>query len=67
MNEDKILHAFPFYEIETALMKAIYISRWTENKEALYAVLTPEEAEQIVKDIFMELNKIGYEIRKTKK
>lgn len=50
--------------IELALLEAIWISRWTPNKQALYAVLTTEEAEQIVKDIFVELNKIGYEIRK---
>ncbi len=50
--------------IETALMEAIYISRWNEDKTALYAVLTPEETEQMVKDIFSELDYVGYEIRK---
>jgi len=48
--------------IEFALYEAIYISRYTENKEGVYAVLQVEEAEQMVKDIFEELNKIGYEI-----
>ena len=50
--------------IELALLEAIWTMRWTENKEALYAVLEVEEAPQIVKDIFIELDKIGYEIRK---
>lgn len=53
-----------FENIELALMEAVYISRWTVSKAALYAVLTPEETQQIVKDIFIELDKIGYEIRK---
>jgi hypothetical protein len=53
-----------FENIEFALMEAVYISRWTASKSALYAVLTPEETQQIVKDIFIELDKIGYEIRK---
>ena len=51
-------------EIESALMEAIYILRWTENKKALYAVLTIEETKKMVKDIFTELDNIGYEIRK---
>ena len=51
-------------KIETALLEAIYISRWTENQEALISVLTPEEAMKIVANIFEELDNIGYEIRK---
>jgi len=50
--------------IELALLEAVYISRWTPNGQAIYAVLTPEEAQQVVKDIFIELDKIGYEIKK---
>lgn len=50
--------------IESALMEAIYISRWNEDKTALFAVLTPEETEQMLKDIFTELDYVGYEIRK---
>jgi SHS2 domain-containing protein len=50
--------------IELALLEAIWTMRWTENKEAMYAVLTVEEAQQIMKDIFIELDKIGYEIKK---
>lgn len=51
-------------KIENALTEAIYISRWTANKEALIAVLTPDETEQVVKNIFIELNRIGFEIKK---
>jgi len=50
--------------IELALLEAIWISRWTTNGQALVAVLEVEEAQQIVKDIFFELDKIGYEIKK---
>ena len=50
--------------IEIALLEAIWTMRWTTNKEAMYAVLEVEEAQQIVKDIFIELDKIGYEIKK---
>lgn len=50
--------------IELALLEAIWISRWTTNKQALVAILEPEEAQKIVKDIFVELDKIGYEIKK---
>lgn len=50
--------------VELALLDAIWTMRWTENKQAMYAVLTVEEAQQIVKDIFIELDKIGYEIKK---
>lgn len=50
--------------IEIALLEAIWTMRFSENKKSMYAVLTVEEAQQIVKDIFIELDKIGYEIRK---
>jgi hypothetical protein len=51
-------------EIEDALLNAIWIMRWTENNEAMYAPLEPMEADQIVKDIFIELDKAGYQITK---
>lgn len=51
-------------KISDALLEAVWTMRWTENKQALYAVLEPEEAMKIVKDIFIELDKIGYEIKK---
>lgn len=50
--------------IENALLEAVWINRWTENKEALYAVLKTEEAFQIVQNIYDELDKIGYKIVK---
>ena len=66
MNKDKIeVHSNTEQEnIELALLEAVWVTRWTKNKQALIAVLEPEEAEQIVKDIFIELDKIGYEIKK---
>jgi len=51
-------------EVENTLLEAVWISRWTDNKQALYAVLDSDEAFKIVRDIFTELDKIGYEIRK---
>lgn len=51
-------------KIKNALLDAVWTMRWTENKQALYAVLEPEEALKIVDDIFIELDNIGYEIRK---
>lgn len=54
-------------KVVIALLEAIWISRWNKNKTALSAVLEPEEAEKIVDDIFIELKKIGYEIRKIEK
>jgi len=51
-------------DIELALLEAIWTMRWTENKESLYSVLSVEEAQKIVKDIFIELDKSGYKIIK---
>ena len=51
-------------EIRNIILEAIWISRWTENKEALIAVLTPEEAEEIVNDILVKLSDSGYQITK---
>jgi hypothetical protein len=48
--------------IRNALMKAIWIMRWTDNKEGLKAVLEAEEAEKMCKDIVKELDKAGYKI-----
>jgi hypothetical protein len=50
-------------KIENALLEAVWVSRWN-GPDALVAVLDPGEAIQIVADIFKELDKIGYEIRK---
>jgi len=49
-------------KIENALYEAVSVSRWTKNKEGLYVVLQHEEIEQAVKDIFDNLDKLGYEI-----
>lgn len=51
-------------KVVVALLNAVWVSRWNKNKTALTAVLTTEEAELIVDDIFLELEKIGYEIRR---
>jgi hypothetical protein len=65
-NENKIeIHSENEYEnIELALLEAIWISRWSENGQALVAVLEPDEAQEIVDNIFKELDKIGYKITK---
>lgn len=49
--------------IETALLEAVWISRWAQNG-GLSAVLSDGEAHHIVDNIFEELEKIGYEIKK---
>lgn len=52
-------------EIQDALLKAIWIMRWTdENKHGMYAVLKVDEAMEMVKDIHKELDKAGYKIVK---
>ena len=50
--------------IQTALLEAVWISRWSQNNQGLAAVLTESEAQHIVDNIFDELEKIGYEIKK---
>jgi hypothetical protein len=50
--------------IQTALLEAVWISRWTQSGQGLSAVLTESEAQHIVDNIFDELEKIGYEIKK---
>lgn len=47
-----------------ALQESVYISRWSDNKESLSAVLTPDETRDIVNNIFKELDNAGYEIVK---
>lgn len=47
-------------ELFLALMEAIWIMRWTDNKEALYAVLEVEEAQEMAVNILKELDKAGY-------
>jgi len=55
MNEREI--------IETALLEAVWISRWAKSG-GLAAVLSDGEVHHIVDNIFEELEKIGYEIKK---
>jgi hypothetical protein len=50
--------------IRKAILEAIWIMRWNENKTSLSAVLKEEEVEQMCKDIIEELDKAGYEIVK---
>ena len=50
--------------IETALLEAVWISRWTQSGQGLVAALSDGEAHHIVDNIFEELDKIGYEIKK---
>jgi len=50
--------------IETALLEAVWISRWSQNGQGLSAALSESEASHIVNNIFEELDKIGYEIKK---
>jgi len=50
-------------EVEEALLEAIWVMRWNKEKTSMHSVLTPEEAQQMVADIFEELDKAGYEIK----
>jgi len=54
-------------KVEVALLEAVWIMRWNKTKTAMTAVLEPEEAMGIVKDIHKQLHAIGYEIRKKPK
>lgn len=49
-------------DIDSALLDAIWIMRWNENKTAMSAVLTVEEAYNICKNIIKELDDAGYKI-----
>lgn len=52
-------------KLHNILLESVWISRWTDNNmNSLYAVLTPEEAEQIVKDILIDLDNNGFKIVK---
>jgi predicted metal-dependent RNase len=50
--------------IRVALLKAIFITRWNEEYKMSINVLEPNEVEDILENIFIELDKIGYEIKK---
>lgn len=52
-------------KIHNLLLETVWISRWTdEKKNSLYAVLTTEEAKQMVKDILNDLDNKGFKIVK---
>lgn len=51
-------------EITSALIEAIWLMRWSDNKESMHAVLTTKEAELMVENIHKELDKSGYQIVK---
>lgn len=51
-------------DLDETLLKAIWISRWNEDKTALTAVLTPDEAMKMCQDIREKLDKAGYNIIK---
>ena len=52
-------------ESQDALLKAIWIMRWTdEDKQSMYAVLKVDEAMEMVEEIHKELDKAGYKIVK---
>jgi hypothetical protein len=62
---EKLLSDDDKEELFNLLLECIWVSRWTdEKKESLYAVLTPEEAENIVNDILKELDNKGFKIIK---
>lgn len=54
------------YKIQTALLEAVWITRWNKDRTALSAVITVMEAKTICKDIIKELDEAGYEIVKKK-
>ncbi|MPQ45542.1 hypothetical protein GCQ56_00860 [Marinifilum sp. N1E240] len=51
-------------KLELALLEAIYIMRWNKDKTSLTAVLTPEECDKIIKSIYENIEKEGYQIVK---
>jgi len=55
---------FDVWDLENALLEAIWITRWNKEKTALSAVLTVEEATKMCKDILFELDKAGFKIVK---
>ncbi len=50
------------FNLEIALLEAIWLMRWNEDKTALTAVLSEEECQQMCKDIVTELDKAGFKI-----
>ena len=46
------------------MMEAVWLMRWSKNRESLHSVLKIREAEKICVDLIFELNKAGYKIVK---
>ena len=53
-------------KIECILLEAVWVTRWI-SEDCIAAVLEPAEAIKIVEDIFNDLDKAGFEIRKKNK
>ena len=51
-------------DITFPMLQAIWTMRWNKDKTAMCAVLTPDEANQICKDIITKLDEAGYKIVK---
>lgn len=51
-------------EIQNILLESVWITRWNDDKTALYAILEPDEAVKITEDIINNLKEKGYEIKK---
>jgi len=54
-------------DIRDILLESVWVMRWNEDKTAMVAVLTSEEAIKIVDDIIKNLNKHNYIITKQPK
>lgn len=51
-------------EIEDALLEAVYVTRWNEEKTSMYPLLSVIETKQVIDDVVNELDKAGFEIIK---
>ena len=62
MNEPDLSNLPCAEEIYYTLIESVWISRWNEEKTALTAVLTVNEAHQIVRNIITNLKLNGFKI-----
>ena len=51
-------------EIEDALLEAVFITRWNEEKSSMYPLLSIPETQQVINDVIIELDKAGFIIIK---
>lgn len=49
-------------ELEEAIFSAINVTRWTKNDDRIYPVLTRDETEEVIQNVFTELEKAGFKI-----